>query len=68
MIDERQRREVLRLRRAQEIADGARERAVELQLEMRERALRTRNAPTELAAYRRTGSAFSGFTLPDDVC
>jgi hypothetical protein len=68
MIDERHRREALRLRRAQEIADSARDRAAELQLEMRERALRLRNAPVELAAYRRTGSPFAGFSLPDDVC
>jgi hypothetical protein len=68
MIDERHRRDVQRLRRAQEIADSAREREAELQLEMRERALRLRNAPVELAAYRRTGSAFGGWSLPDDVC
>ena len=68
MIDERRRRDEQRLRRAQEIADCAREREVELRLEMRDFALRARNAPVELAAYRRSGSRFGGWSLPDDVC
>ncbi|HEY0613693.1 MAG TPA: hypothetical protein VGC96_03590 [Candidatus Elarobacter sp.] len=68
MIDERRRREEQRLRRAQQVADSARERAAELVLEMRERAMDARNAPVELAAYRRTRSAAPGWSLPDDVC
>jgi hypothetical protein len=68
MIDDRRRRDEQRLRRSQEIADCARERQAELRLEMREQALRMRAAPIELAAYRRTGTPFPAWSLPDDVC
>jgi hypothetical protein len=68
MIDVRRRRDEQRLRRAQEIADCARERQAELRLELRDRSLHLRAEPVELAAYRRTGSVFGGFSLPDDVC
>lgn len=68
MIDDRRRRDEQRLRRSQEIADSARERQAELLLEMRETALRARSEPVQLAAYRRTGTPFTIWSLPDDVC
>jgi hypothetical protein len=68
MIDVRRRRDEQRLRRAQEIADCARERQAELRLEMRDQALRAHAHPIDLAAYRRTGTPFGDWSLPDDVC
>jgi hypothetical protein len=68
MIDDRRRREELRLRGAQEIADELREHRDELRLAMRDQAVRARTEPVELAAYRRARAAFTGFPLPDDVC
>lgn len=67
MIEHGRRRDEQRLRRAQEIADCARERQTELCSELRAAALRARNAPVELAAYR-TGRPSMTWSLPDDVC
>ena len=67
MIEHRRRRDEQRLRRAQEIADSARERQAELCTELRAAAVRARNAPIDLAAYR-SGRSFTTWTLPDDVC
>jgi hypothetical protein len=67
MIEHHRRRDEQRLRRAQEIADCARERQAELSGELRAAALRARNAPIELAAYR-SGRTFTSWALPDDVC
>ena len=68
MIDERRRRNEQRLRHAQEIADGARLRQAELQRELGDRALQLRAQPVELEVYRRTGTLFGMWSLPDDVC
>ena len=65
MIDDRRRRDAQRLRRAQELADAARERQTELVEEMREVSLRYRNGPIVLEQYRRGGI---GVEIPDDVC
>jgi len=67
MIEHGRRRDEQRLRRAQEIADCARERQAELCSELRAAALRARNAPVELAAYR-AGRSSMTWSLPDDVC
>jgi hypothetical protein len=68
MIDVRRRRDEQRLRRAQEIADGARERQAELLLEIRDQAQRLHAEPIRLDTYRRTGTRFGDWSLPDDVC
>ncbi|HTD33902.1 MAG TPA: hypothetical protein VK665_09600 [Candidatus Elarobacter sp.] len=67
MIEHGRRRDEQRLRRAQEIADCARERQAELSNELRAAVQRARNAPIELAAYR-AGRSFTSWSLPDDVC
>lgn len=68
MIDVGRRRDEQRLRRAQEIADCARDRRAEMLLEIRDRVLRLHAEPIRLDTYRRTGSLFGDWSLPDDVC
>jgi hypothetical protein len=65
MLDDRLRREAQRLRRAQEIADGLRERRAELLAELRYNAVRARKGPLLLDAYRKPRKAIFG--LPDDA-
>jgi len=68
MIDDRRRREEQRLRSAQEIADALREHQAELRLALHDYVARARTEPIELATYRRAGTRFAGWPLPDDVC
>ena len=66
MIDDRLRRDELRLRRAQEVADALRRRRVELLEELHVSALRARGGAIPLDAYRnaRRGT-FAG--IPEDA-
>jgi hypothetical protein len=68
MIDERRRSDEQRLRRAQALADEARERQAELQVELHERALLARSGPIQLGARRRWSGAQEMRAFPDDVC
>jgi hypothetical protein len=66
MIDDRLRRDELRLRRAQEIADGLRRRRAEMLEELQRGAASARGGPILLDAYRRANrGAILG--VPDDV-
>ncbi|MBV8299479.1 MAG: hypothetical protein JO083_08040 [Candidatus Eremiobacteraeota bacterium] len=64
MIDDRLRRDELRLRRAQEIADGLRRRRAEMLEELQLSALRSRGGPIPLDAYR-ASRTIAG--IPDDA-
>ena len=66
MIDDRLRRDELRLRRAQEIADALRRRRAEMLEELQRGAMRSRSAAIPLDAYRRANcSPIAG--IPDDA-
>jgi hypothetical protein len=66
MIDDRLRRDELRLRRAQEIADALRRRRAEMLEELQRSAVRLRSAAIPLDAYRRAKcSPITG--IPDDA-
>ena len=66
MIDDRLRRDELRLRRAQEIADALRRRRAEMLEELQRSAVRARGGPVQLDAYRRANRG-TIFGVPDDV-
>lgn len=65
MFDDRLRRDAQRLRRAQEIADGLRERRAELLAELQLHAVRARNGPLPLDAYRKARAGIFG--IPEDA-
>ncbi len=66
MIDDRLRRDELRLRRAQEIADALRRRRAEMLEELQRSAMRSRSAAIPLDAYRRANCGpIAG--IPDDA-
>ena len=65
MIDDRLRRDELRLRRAQEIADALRRRRAEMLEELQACALRARGGAIPLDAYRRAHRTIIG--IPDDA-
>jgi hypothetical protein len=65
MIDDRLRRDELRLRRAQEIADALRRRRAEMLEELQRSAIRSHGAPIPLDAYRGQRGPIAG--IPDDA-